>query len=73
MEKYPPVKINNKVVSKSDAVQYLRLYLNKKLNCILHISEKCKQIEKIVKSLYWLLDAKSKLSIKSEDERKTDN
>lgn len=60
------VKINGHTIPQVDSVKYLGMHLDKKLNWKQHINKKKEQVKQKFKSLYWLLNKKSKLSLESK-------
>lgn len=65
-ERCPTVTINQETIPQADAVKYLGLHLDSKLNWKEHITKKRKQIDLKVKEIYWLIGRKSKLSIENK-------
>lgn len=62
----PPVKINNKQIPISTEAKYLGIHLDQRLNWRKHIQAKKQQINLKIRSMYWLIGRKSKLSLKNK-------
>ena len=59
----PPFHLNNKQVTQTDDVKYLDIYLDRKLTWHKQISTKRKQLDVILRTLYWSIGRKSQPSL----------
>jgi hypothetical protein len=58
----PPVQLNNQL-TQTDEVKYLGIYLDRRLTWRKHITTKRKQLDLILRKLYWIIGRKSQLSL----------
>ena len=65
-ETCPAVYLNNKVIPQSNKVKYLGIHLDRRLTWRDHIWSKRKQLNLKIRSMYWLLSKKSKLSTENK-------
>lgn len=62
----PPVSLNNVLIPQSDEVKYLGMHLDRKLIWRSHIWNKRQYLNLKCRKLSWLLNKKSKLSVKNK-------
>jgi hypothetical protein len=62
----PQVSLNNTLIPIKTEVKYLGLHLDQKLTWRNHIKAKSRQLELKLKSMYWLMNKKSKLSVENK-------
>jgi hypothetical protein len=62
----PQVNINNIPIPIKMEVKYLCLHLDQKLTWRAHIKAKRLQLELKLKTMYWLMNKKSKLSVENK-------
>lgn len=62
----PPVKLNDEEIPQKDCVKYLGMHLDRRLTWKAHIWAKRKQLGLKFRSLYWLLNSKSQLSLENK-------
>lgn len=62
----PPVKLNDAEIPQKDCVKYLGMHLDRRLTWKAHIWAKRKQLGLKFRSLYWLLNPKSQLSLENK-------
>lgn len=63
---YDPTHIKNEPVVQEESARYLGVHLDSKLNWKTHIMKKREQLQIRFRTLFWMLRAKSRLSIKNK-------
>lgn len=62
----PPININGETMPNVDTIKYLGLHLDRRLTFATHVAKKRKELDLRRRSLYYLLNCKSKISLKNK-------
>ena len=60
---WPPVKLNNKQLTKTEEIKYLGIHLDRQITWRKHISAKRKQLDLKLRKMCWIIGRKSQLSL----------